>query len=122
MRATFADAAIGDHLIFAVYALGAVQLLQLLRGLERAVVVGGLGPGHIGSSRNMAGALRSFAHTWGRNDLSGEFVDRSYVHQVAAFAILDDRKYIFLASAYRFIRTAGVIGCRSDFWRLDGQW
>ena len=121
MRASFADAAIGDDLVLPIYAFRAIKLLQLIGILERAVFVGRLRPGHIGGGGNMPGALRRFVHARRRNDLAREFVDRAHVNEMTAIAILDDGEDVFLSGADRFVGTCGVITCRGDLGRLGRE-
>src|SRR5579859_961764 len=47
MRGPFADATVGDDWLGTGHAPGAVQLAELVRALERAVVVGGLSPRNV---------------------------------------------------------------------------
>ena len=70
VRAAFADAAIGDHFLGAVNTLLAVELLQCIRGLERAVFIGRLRPRNIRRARNVSGALRGFAHSRRRDNFA----------------------------------------------------
>ena len=62
------DAAVGDDLIrLADSGLFGVDLLQLGPGLEGAVLVGGLAPGHVGRGGDVATAQCAFAFEAGSN-------------------------------------------------------
>jgi hypothetical protein len=53
-----ADPAVRDHLALAGDPLGGVQLAQLVRGLERPVLVRGFRPGDVGRALDVARHLR----------------------------------------------------------------
>src|SRR5271169_3937283 len=121
VRAAFADAAVSDHFFRAVNSLLAVELLQSVRGFEGAVFVGGLRPGNIGCARNVSGALRGFGKTRRRQNLSGEFVHGTNVHQLRGLLFIEEGVDVFLAGADGFVRAGGAVGGGRNFWRVGSQ-
>src|SRR5208282_5755091 len=99
VRAALADSAVGDHFARAGHALALIELLQLVRGLERAVLVGSLRPRDVRGGGNVPSALRRFAHARRRDDLAGEFIDRTHVHELAAAFLFEDGEDVLLAGA-----------------------
>src|SRR3712207_9535156 len=64
VRRALADAAVGDDRVAGQHALVLVELLELLLGLEGAVLLDRLGPRHRRRARDVAAALRrSEEHT-----------------------------------------------------------
>src|SRR3984885_1005484 len=83
MRRPLTDAAIGDGLLGPVQTSVGVQLGQVGVGLEGAVLVGGLAPGHVDRAGDVAGPLALLLRQMGRRqDLAGELVGGAHVDQV----------------------------------------
>src|SRR5205823_1031667 len=76
-----ADPAVGDDVLVGRDALGLVEVLELLAGLERAVLANGLSPRDRGGAGNVAGALRGLAHPGWGDDLAVELGRRPDVDQ-----------------------------------------
>src|SRR5258708_37024797 len=79
VRGTLADPAVGDRVLAEVHAsLVAVERAQLVIGLERAVVVGRLGPGDVLRGRDVAAPLGLLLRqVGGREEAAGELVPRA---------------------------------------------
>src|SRR5260370_8751333 len=114
VRATLADAAVGDDFVFAGNALGLVEFLQVVEGLEGAIFVRSLGPGDIRGLGNMAGALGGFGHAWRGDDLACELIDGADVDELAGFAALEGGEDFFLASARGICGAGDWIGTCLD--------
>ncbi len=121
MRATLADAAVGDDFVFAGNALGLVEFLQVVEGLEGAIFVRSLSPGDIRGLGNMAGALGGFGHAWRGDDLACELIDGANVDELAGFAALEDGEDFFLASAKGIVGAGDVIGRGRDVCGILGD-
>src|SRR6266851_7133417 len=109
MGAALADAAVGDNFVFAGDALGLVEFLEVVVGLEGAVFIGRLCPGNVRGLGNVAGALGSFGHAGRGDDLASEFVNGANVDELAGFATFDDSEDFFLASAQGIVNARNVI-------------
>ena len=68
VRRALADAAVGDGVLAPVDAGLGVELLELVVGLEGAVVVGRLAPRDVGRGRDVTGALRLLLREVGRGE------------------------------------------------------
>src|SRR5712664_1557335 len=121
MRAAFPDAAILDDFIGAGDALGLIELLKILEGFEGAVLVGGLRPRDIRGFRDVSWALGGFGHSRRSNDLAGELVDGTNIHELAGFAAVHDGKNIVFVGAKGFIEAGDAIGGRGDVDGILGQ-
>src|SRR5690606_7123428 len=103
VRGTLTDPAVGDGFLGAVQARVAVDLGQLVIGLEGAVFVRGLAPRHVDGGGDMAGTLALLLRqVRGGQDLAGELVGRADVDQVLGADGRDD-----LVTE----RTDGQVGC-----------
>src|SRR5438132_13287512 len=72
VRRTLADAAVGDHVLIGRDALVAVQLTQVFGRLERAILVGRLGPRDTLGTRHVPRALGGLGHAWRGDDFAVE--------------------------------------------------
>src|SRR6266851_4124948 len=114
VRATLADAAVGDDFVFSGNALGLVEFFQVVEGLEGAVFVRSLRPRDIRGLGNMAGALRGFGHARRGDDLAGELIDGANVNELTRLAPIEDGEDFFLVSAQGLVSARDVIGRRGD--------
>src|SRR3954470_9898155 len=88
---TLADAAVGDGVAAVVEPLADVQLPELVVGLERAVLVGRLRPGHVERGRDVAAPLALLLRQVRRREqLAGELVGGPDVDQVLLADRVDD--------------------------------
>src|SRR4029453_14288306 len=82
VRAAFSDPAVGDDVLVPAQARIAVQLLELLIGLESAVIIGSLAPWHVDCSRDMTTTLRLLLRqVSGREQPAGVLVGAAHVDQ-----------------------------------------
>src|SRR5215467_7626998 len=121
VRAALTDAAVGDDFARTADALIAIELLQIVEGLESAVLVSGLRPGNIGGLGNMAGALRGFAHPRRRDDFAGELINGTNVDELAGLLAVEDRGDVFLESADGFVGGRNAIGGGGDAGEVLGE-
>jgi len=83
VRAAFTDPAVGDGVLAEVDAGLLVELTKVVVGLERAVVVGGLGPRDVRCRRDVAGPLGLFLRQVRRREqLPGELLRGADVDEV----------------------------------------
>src|SRR6266850_533725 len=121
MRAAFPDAAVGDDLVGSGDALGLIELLKILERLEGAVLVGSLRPRDICGFGDVSRALGGFVHSRRSNDLSGELVDGTNIHELAGLAAVHYGKNIVFVGAKGFIEAGDAIGGRRDVDGILGQ-
>src|SRR6266699_1000427 len=82
VRRPLADPAVGDDLLVRRHALRLVERLQLLRRLERPVLVYGLGPGDVLRPGDVPAALRVLRRVFGRReDLARELLRPAHVDE-----------------------------------------
>src|SRR6266852_7732115 len=114
MRAAFTDAAVRDDFIGAGDAFGLIELLKILKRLEGAVLVGSLCPRDIRGFGDVSRALGGFGHSRRSNDLSGELVDGTNIHELAGFTAFHNREDVVLVGAKGLIEAGDAIGGRGD--------
>src|SRR5947207_11867696 len=82
-----ADAAIRDDRLIAGDSLRAVERSQLVKALERAVVVAVLAPRNALGAGNVAAALAGFGQSGRRQDLAGEFLRAADIDERRRFRL-----------------------------------
>src|SRR4051794_32935065 len=107
VRAALADAAVGDdRRSLADDALAGVQVAQLVGGLERAVLLDRLRPGHRGRAGDMATALRALLLVARHRDLlAAELLRRAHVNQV--HVLPERREHLIAARADALVAGLG---------------
>src|SRR5215831_17428503 len=114
--------AVGDDRLLPKDAFTGVELAQLVRALERAVLVGGLGPRDVLGSWNMAAALGRFRETRRGYDLAVELGWRTHVDQCSAVAAtLHQPAHVPKVGAQTRVRLARLVVGGLDAWRIGQQ-
>src|SRR6056297_61111 len=78
-RRALADATVGDRRLVAVDAGVGVELAELVRALERPVLVQRRPDGDVARAGDVSAALRGLVEPLGRDDLAGELLGRAHV-------------------------------------------
>src|SRR4029453_16577383 len=112
MRAALADAAVRGHVLVGRHTLVAVELLQLVRALESAVVAHGRGPRNGLRSRDVPASLRTFLLVAGRRDqIAGELLRAAHVDERARI-VAEPGEHVVAERPDRRVALARAVGRR----------